>query len=44
MFDGEEALEQIAHEAAANTGVADEIRDDADEKGSNSSSYAIPKV
>ena len=44
LFDGEEALEQIAHEAAANTGVADEIRDDADEKGSNSSSYAIPKV
>ena len=44
MFDGEEALEQIAHEAAVHTGTAEDIRDDADEKASNSSSYGFPRV
>ncbi len=37
LFDGEEALEKIAHEAAVHTGVNVDVRDDHDDKGSSSS-------
>lgn len=40
LFDGEEALEKIAHEAAAHTGV--ELREDT-EKGSSSSFHESDK-